>query len=93
MKPLSSSKLQILIAIGVCIIVESSSSARDKRASKSEIAPDTKSLTSNNSLTPQQINWPSFYGVHNTGEIKAVFDCFGNFGNNTGLIPLNDSSL
>jgi hypothetical protein len=26
------------------------------------------------------INWPTFYGVQQTGEIDAVFNCFGHFG-------------
>ncbi len=31
------------------------------------------------------INWPTFYGVQQTGEVNASFDCYGHFGE--GFFP------
>jgi len=51
---------------------------------KEEFHPPLASGSSDSTATPI-IDWPTFYGVQQTGEIDASFNCFGQFG--AGFFP------
>ncbi len=69
-----------LTLVTLFISVYSSALARDLSTWKSHSDTTSVPAVQSVSLPPNLVKWPTFHGVQNTGEIKAVFDCFGNLG-------------
>ena len=62
--------------------------ARDLAGKESNVSnslPQTKFVP--DSVPSHLINWPLYFGVQQTGELDASFDCFGNFGTAFGSGP------
>ena len=75
--------LLLLISLSAVTIV----TARDLRNLGKEAFIERSALSASDTIPTHLINWPLFFGVQQTGEIDASFDCFGNFGTAFGLGP------
>ncbi len=75
--------LLLLISLSAVTIV----TARDLRNLGKEAFIERSALSASDTIPTHLINWPLFFGVQQTGEIDASFDCFGNFGRAFGLGP------
>ncbi len=76
-----------LMVLCLCLVRGASISARDlndRMANKDSIYLHNESASL---IATDPINWPTFYGVQQTGEITASFSSFGVFGNNYNRSP------
>ncbi len=76
-----------LLAFSVFLI--SNLSARDLNSWQTFKKSKTQEESHHTALSATIINWPTFFGVQQTDEIIAGFDCFGTFGLNYSPVPLD----
>ena len=84
-------KYVLLLTIVIQFLATVTLLARDLNGTNSDTNSKKRAQNIGSVTSAFPIKWPNFYGVQQTGEIQAVFDCFGNFGNNFGQGPINSS--
>lgn len=75
--------LLLLVSLGTVSI----GSARDLNNSGKESLVEQSAQSVTDDIPDHLINWPLYFGVQQTGELDASFDCFGNFGTAFGSGP------